>query len=822
MEDLRFYAPILHTGFANTYNREQMERFTQAVYDLGYSGFSVEGKSYPLTTDVPGWIESFMHCVGMVIEESEKRGVKTWLFDEWGYPTSNAAGLTLDGHTQWRSKMLHKSSDLPLEQGQEVCIPVPEHFLAATVWPVGRDIFGPSTGETTVLAPADGYIRYTCKTKRERLVITTWEYDCFRVRSVFAPDEHDDRQGTVDILCHEAMDYFISIMHERYLKAFGPHFGKTVAGFFYDEPYISFPFAWTFDIFEEFTAQKGYDITPYLGKIVANMREANPQIADYRDVVTDRLAEAFYGKLSDWCADHGVEMIGHQDLDHDAQTLDSVSGHFFKNMSRLMTPGVDYIGNQIYPGTFCDYPRFAGSARRLHNKAHAMSETGAMGAVDPDFRRWAMEYQIIRGIDRFILMIADPVPEANVFNGPMSITHPQARFVPTINHRVARTVQMMAQGRGDAKVGIYLDLEESFLRQLMLEQPHTISYRPHPWENPTEVARLLCHAPVDYEYIWSEVLMNYPVEDGAIVLPSGQRLDTIIVSFGWSANKAMVERLGFLADAGVKVIAIARPNKELYDKVIFCDTPAEVLQHVASPVELEAKNSEISLITRKWDDKDVYFMLNEGWNGCDTCINFKEDGYLLAWDHQSETWVDVGTTGIYHYAYEPMELKIFAVAKAPVGVCAAKPAADAAAVGGWTLTLPDGKTIDLGEKLGDWREHYDPCYSGYMTYATRIAWDEDSEAELDLGRVGHAAMVIVNGAEYPVPFKPYKVRVKQQIGENEVRVDVLNSPANEMGGTRVGEFNGKGRAAWIRMLSQREREYLPSGLMGPVTITKLK
>ena len=45
MEDLRRYAPILHTGFAENYTAEQMRQFVTLVRERGYSGFSVEGKS---------------------------------------------------------------------------------------------------------------------------------------------------------------------------------------------------------------------------------------------------------------------------------------------------------------------------------------------------------------------------------------------------------------------------------------------------------------------------------------------------------------------------------------------------------------------------------------------------------------------------------------------------------------------------------------------------------------------------------------------------------------------------------------------------------
>ena len=166
-------------------------------------------------------------------------------------------------------------------------------------------------------------------------------------------------------------------------------------------------FPYTFDIIEEFNRVKGYDILPRLAPMVAGVdRQAK---RDWRDVCTTRMSEAFFGQMADWCHEHGLELVGLQDLDHDSRSLDSVSGNFFKNSLKSDSPGVDYIWDQLYPGHFADFPRFAGSVKHLMGKKHALSESFAATGfcMFPDYMRWAMEYQMLRGIDRFYLMIRD-------------------------------------------------------------------------------------------------------------------------------------------------------------------------------------------------------------------------------------------------------------------------------------------------------------------------------------------------------------------------------------------------------------------------------
>lgn len=819
MKELRRYSPIMHTGFANTYTREKMKDFVRWVHDLGFSGFSMEGKSYPPTKDVDGWIESFINCVRMAVEEAEQVGVDAWLFDEWGYPTACAAGKTLVGHTEWRSKLLHVSSDLPLEKGQNIELIVPNHFISAAVWPVGRDIFGPATGPFRTLEPVGGKIIYCAECKRERLVLVTWEYDCFRVRSVFVPDEEDDSQGTVDILSHEAMDYFITQMHERYVEPLGRHFGKTLKGFFYDEPYLTFPYPYTFDLLEEFRRKKGYDIRSFLPQVLAGLYSMQGKGEDYRDVCTDRVAEAFYGKLNDWCEKHHTEMVGHQDLDHSPRTLDTVSGHFFKNMAKVHSPGVDYIQTQIAPGTFADFPRFAGSVRRVYNKEHAISESFAVATVaaDPDFRRWAMEHQILRGIDRLFLMIADPDPEDQKFSTPVSIQHPQRVFAPAMNRRVAVTNRMVNSGKPVANIAIYINVENIFAENLRISRPDRVNVPTPSWEVVVEAAETLCYAPVDFEYLWLDAVLQLPLENGAFVLPGEHRIDTIIVPASPGMDPGLAGRLLEMSDQGGKVILVGTPPASLIGKGFLCSSAREIPSLLDSPLRMDAFGPRVILTRRILQDRELYFLLNEDDRPIKSIITFTRPGTLLCWDDHKECWNTLGEAGNFKAEFEPMELKLFAVADAPDGPSPLQPAAEPIAVRGWTLVLPDGVEIGLEEKLGDWREHFDPCYTGWMTYKATFIWEREGPAHLDLGRICHAARVRLDGREFFLPFKPYRTILELGAGTHAIEVDVLNTSANELGGIPERELssNGKVLTAW-------EKGYLPSGLFGPVKLTPMK
>ena len=74
----------------------------------------------------------------------------------------------------------------------------------------------------------------------------------------------DGLYSLIDYLNPEATRAFLKITHETYKQPFGDEFGKTVLGFFGDEPDYTCFMPWTPKLLDEFRQQKGYDLQPYL------------------------------------------------------------------------------------------------------------------------------------------------------------------------------------------------------------------------------------------------------------------------------------------------------------------------------------------------------------------------------------------------------------------------------------------------------------------------------------------------------------------------------------------------------------------------------
>lgn len=819
------YAPYLHTGFANTYTKEKMDSFTKWVRDVGFAGFSMEGKSYPLTTDVEKWRETFMPGVRWAVEGAKENGIEAWLFDEWGFPTGTAGGLVMKKHPEFRSKRLHKYADVSLKAGQTISFDVPKNFLACSAWNVGRFVLGMPLANTPIVPvePKDGKLTYTASVNYERLVIVTWEYESSHTTSVFVPDPTAIEQGTLDLISYEAVACFIENMHETYVPVLEGYFGDGFYGFFYDEPYINFPFPYTFDILDEFKEKKGYDLTPELPLMLGcqgTLHTDSKALRDYRDVVTDRFARAFFGQMLDWCHAHGVEMVGHQDLDHSVRGLSTLSGDFFRVSKYNDAPGVDYIWNQINGYDFCDFPRFAGSARRLYGKKYAMSEIfAAVGrSIYPDLMRFVMEFEMVRGVNRFYLMIADPDPVDEKFTGPMSRFHPQSiAFGRAINDRVAKTNEMLNTTAPAAHTAVLLPMGDIYCENMKIAHPSTTSLYPHVWDRVHALTEKMCYAGIDYEYLPDEAFATLPREGGAYLLPTGQKIDTVVVPGNVILDEPVRKALCDFADAGGKLISVKGIVRDFLGKAIVATDFDQLVDAIEKPIIVE-KWGKVSATYRQAEDGLILFLLNEAYAEQDIIYTFKGEGHPVVYDRTGNVWRSYFENRVHQY-FKPFEMKVVKFTTKPevpartIGATLEIPA--------WEMMLPQGGSVQLGSKPGDWREYIDPLYVGWVTYKSSFDWFEEGVARLDLGWVNYAAKVRIDDQEYTMGFSPFERDIELTRGAHTIEIDVLNTDVNKTLGTVEKElelpFHGYGGISF-----DHDRARLVSGLCGPVTISSLK
>lgn len=836
MQKANRYAPILHTGFGTEYDKEVIAGFMEYCREHGYSGVSLEGKSdrgLLTDNDIEEWIQSYMDKVRILGGFAEEKGLDVWLFDEWGYPSGTAAGRTIAENPDFRSKELRITADVILNADEEFEIQADGRFIAASVWDTGRFGAQGSIGAARPLLlgrnagtgnPDCTRLTYRAARDGERVVCVGFDYNSSATHGIFADDMYKTEYGTIDLLSREAVECFINNMHERCYAEFSELFGTAITGFFYDEPYLSYPFPYTEGILEEFKKRFSYDIAPYLPGLLAAKwytQEERKHIANYRALVTDKMAENFTGRIQKWCAAHRVLLAGHQDLDHAVRGLNTRSGDFFKNSENSDSPGVDYIWNQIKKDVFCDYPRLAGSVKHLCSKEHAASESFAVtGYGKPiDDMRWVMEHQIIRGIDLFFLMIARPDPAEQKEYTNLSINHPQnVRFGKLLNSRIAEVNRLACEGIPAASCAVYVPTEDIFIANLQQGHPWSVSLQPSVWERVERIAEALRADMHDYEYIWDGAIETLEIKDKAFVTERGQRIETVILTGGICLPEKTKKRLEEFLDDGGNVIVVGSIIEGLSDRLSYSKAQRKAWLardgKAASKALAESaflSDGKITMTVRRTQEGTRYFLLNES----SEAAWAKGMGRYAEYNFDSGRF-DIAAEG--KLAFEAGELRILSE-----DISAAKrPSFDrikdgkGTIIDNWGLWMPgdkkNGEAVFFGNGVEDLRGRFGDSYTGSAVMEAELEIGRTGEYCLDFSGVRYAAEVTVDGRKYKLPFSPYRLTLPLKKGRRRIVLEIFNTRANELLGTPAAEIENVKKGRLRSGMYEQDRFYLEWGL----------
>ena len=219
------------------------------------------------------------------------------------------------------------------------------------IWATETDQTGAIKQVVSGPVPANGQLKwltpYEGTTPNEPRM--SWQVTIMRHAYISSPTRNFNRaDGTrakdatyslIDYLDPKATDTFLSIVHETYRGAVGDQFGKTILGFFGDEPaYGNIP--WTPTILDQFKAEKGYDVTPYIPQWFN--RQSTPQSvrasADYSDVWSNIFQNSFFGEQANWAKKYNVEYLVHLVDEENMIGLERGEGEYFRDERYVQVP----------------------------------------------------------------------------------------------------------------------------------------------------------------------------------------------------------------------------------------------------------------------------------------------------------------------------------------------------------------------------------------------------------------------------------------------------------------------------------------------------
>lgn len=825
------YRPLAFFGIKAHESHESVRDWVKWCKRQGFRGFNMIIASDCIGRANDSWINMVLDAYETALKTAKEEGLEVWIFDDWGYPSGTAGGLVCT-EDSFRAKKLILSYSCMLKKGDHISLLMPENMILAAVLKNGA-------AEILEAKPAE-YFEYVCGDERAHMIVISWDYDEHGAKSNCKSYPGDPAMSCIDLLNPDAARKFLSVMHEMYYKRFSEYFGSVIKGFFYDEPYLPFEFPYSPHLCETFREKKGYDLRNvlpclFVGKNI-NDKTAEKYLDDFFDVYTDMVSENFYGVLSKWCHGHNAELSGHMDLDHHLNTLNTISGHFFKNMKYNDRPAVDVIWAQIEPDLFTDFPRYAGSVKRLLGKKHAVSETFAgMGqGLHGDLMRYITDHQVIRGIDDFHLMYSNNSPDTPAESPQMPNHMLQEPFGKLIYERIAVSSAISCYGMSAANTAVFVPCYDLYRTQLNINQLTINNAEKFIWEWVNDIARELAYMPCDFDYIWDEAISVLDLTDGGFLIKSGHIIDTVILPPNCTLKDDTAQKLKLFKKSGGKIISVFRLNPLLEQEAILCSKLSSLKSLISHPVSISPA-SNISLCTRTGGDRTVYMLLNESSEDTEVEISINNTGVLYEVNLKDGVLTPVSQKGPFRFTtrFDGCGLKVFIAFTltadnelsrnlpdtvfAPVSIHSGKKITEPV---DWSVILPDKREIKLdGRKLPDWSELGWPEYSGYMKYISYFEYDSDKpDALLSMPGLHYHAIVSVDGKEAGrIAYKPYELTLHGlKKGRHRLEITVYNTGANEVAGTIEAEK--KKYSKRFAHMAAYDRKRLTSGLLGQITI----
>ncbi len=825
-------------------HRDRIPAQVQRIYDSGCRALCVESRPHPDFCGPDWWAD-----MDIILAECEKRDMKVWILDDKRFPTGFANGLI-------EKKYPHLAQWEVIEEHVDVMGPAPDTaFLVSTIL-ADDEILGvygfkraeggeEITGGYTDLTPTlkDGYAYWDVPEGLHRVF-------------VYTKSRRGNRPNYIDMTSFESCHVQIEAVYEPHYEHYAHYFGKTLVGFFSDEPSFANSMAtrhptdpswherpigtagmaWPYNakVIEYMSEELGEYALPYLGEIWYRSEHAPLTRLAYMNAATRLYRDNFSYQIGNWCREHGVMYIGHiiEDFNCHAR-MASGAGHYFRALEGQDMAGIDIVLHQVMPGmahhihntslstgisdpAFYHYVLGQLGASLAHQypqmKGRAMCEEfGAYGwAEGATMMKWITDFLLVRGINHFVPHAFSPdYPDRDCPPHFGAEGHdPQFEGFTHLMHYTNQVAHLLYGGEHITSCAILYHAEGEWMNS---KNDYMFTQVP---------AKALLDAHLCYDIICQEILEKADVVNGKMVV-NGETYGALVVPYGKVLNPALKPVEEKLKRAGVPVLLCeGRPEGLSGEIVSVKDLPARIRELGLADITVEGDCPLLRHYHVKRGGADIFMFFNEdSVSTAKTTVTLPVAGRFIRLRLiENGMYGDTAVDGVTEIELLPGQSEILVF-----GDCAdqfnhehlpkiTKPEIVTVLTPTYQIDLADSddltafypyKTTD--QLVNITSAHEKPSFSGLMRYTFTLHLDSVPKwAVLDLGRVGQTAAIYVNGTHAGIRITaPYTCPISYLLkeGDNIITVEVANT------------LVGKVRDGFSHCMP-----ITPSGLLGPVRL----
>ena len=664
----------------------------------------VESRPHP---DFAG--EQWWHDMDIILEEARNRNMKVWILDDSHFPTGYANGALKKLPATMRKQNVYfhqleltgEAEALKLDLRQAGLMDLPTTYTVQTDFWADDDtvLFAVARNSQGQVLDLTGLV------EGETLC---WDKPAgdWTLQVGFWSRNMGGRRENICIIEEEGVQVLIDAVYEPHWQHYAADFGKTIQGFFSDEPELGNgrtyangnrlgtdqDLPWSPKLEAMLVERLGENWRTLMPLLWTEGEEAPKVRSIYMDCVSRRVREAFSNKLGDWCQAHGVRYIGHliEDEGQHCRT-GSTLGHYFRGLQGQHMSGIDNIGGQVVPyaendtrgyfrsdderaAEFYHYAlaKLAQSAAAIEPKkeGNAMCEIfGNYGWVEGvRMEKYIADHYLVRGVNQYVPHAFSPKAYPDVDCPPHFYAHghhPQYRHFGEICGYMNRVATLTSSGKHEVPVAVLYHGESEWADSNAM-----------PFEKPL---RALYDVQIDCHVIPADVFVEqeyYQTRMGNPLVINGQTYRAFVVPETKALPASAVRGLCELAECGLPVyfvnklpVQVAETGEALPD--VLKALPVVALSQLAEAVEklnlatpkVEPANYNIRILHIN-GDTPAYFIVNENPYDYSGAVTLPTEGncYLYdPWDNvcrAAEAEAVPGGTRV-KLAMEP--LKTFAV-----------------------------------------------------------------------------------------------------------------------------------------------------------------
>ncbi len=796
-------------------DEQTLRTYMRVIQEANIGAVCVESRPHPDFAGPQWW-----HDMDIILDEARKRNMQVWILDDSHFPTGFANGAMADQPDELcRQSILHQVWDLKAGESLTVSEKAPARVPTMVETFAGEKdprVFDDDRLLGVYAIGPDG--------STEALPQTLTAAHDMKVCALWLSRNYGYHTKYINMCQWESVRVLIDAVYEPHWAHYKDDFGKTIAGFFSDEPelgnghlyeqtgFIGNPemdYPWSPEIEEALQARLGDGFPGQLYQLFEEGPGAPQVRLAYMDVLTELVKKDFSYQLGDWCRAHGVQYIGHLIEDNDMHVKTGSSlGHYFRGLAGQDWAGIDDIGGQVYPqgeddsfdrgpfrvrnGQFYHYMlgKLASSAAAIEplKKGRSMCEIfGAYGWKEGvRLEKYLVDHFMVRGVNHFVphAFSAKDFPDPDC--PPHFYAHghnPQYRHFGALMAYTNRVLELINDGRHVAGTAVLYHGDSSWMGDAMPSHA---------------VGRVLADAQIEFDYIPQDVFTdpasyNARVEDGKLIVNT-QTYHTLIVPACAYVRPEFIAAAQDAAEKGVNVYYVDQLPQGVRNASLMSLDGLAIFPW-GREIRLDPADQRMRYLHYEHTDgSGLFLFVNEGTETYTGTVQLRDTRHAYrynAWDNMVEPADYDGSC--LQLCLEPLDSFILVLdPEAPAALSESfgmkmQQAEPLAFSSRWQRSLAmataypdfaDGKEVDLPDTL----EKEEPLWSGIARYENTFSAEKEGRYLLEITDAAEGVEVFVNGESLGIQIVPtFRFDLTQAVrpGENRIAVEVATTLERE-------------------------------------------